>query len=163
MNAKAKARIRPFQPADQPAIDDIVKLIWHIGLNCLREKQYGFLIGGKTWQERKVEEIHQAIAAEPDGWYVTEIDGRVIGFCSFSADPAAGIGHVGQNGIHPDFKGQGYGARQLEFVLDQLRQRGMKIVEVNTGLNEGHAPARRMYERAGFIPLFDSRIYWRKL
>jgi GNAT superfamily N-acetyltransferase len=159
-----ETHIRPWQPADWPAIDQIVRRIWNIGLDYLREKRYGFQVGGRPWQERKSQAIHHEILAGPRNWYVTECDGRVIGFCSLSADPDTGIGQVGQNGVHPDFKGQGYGAKQLEFILGELRRRGMTIAEVHTGLNDdGHAAARMMYERAGFEPLFDHRTYTMKL
>jgi len=151
--------IRPFRNEDWPAIGQIVKLIWNIGLDYLREKRYGFEVGGKPWYQRKAEDLRQEIRANPGDWYVTEVDGRVIGFCGLSIDPSTAIGKVGGNGIHPDYKGKGYGRGQLRFILDELRRRGMKIAEVHTALNDGHAAARKMYERAGFEPIMDSRMY----
>ena len=40
-----------------------------------------------------------------------------------------------------------------------MRAEGMKIITVNTGLDEGHAPARRAYERAGFTAPLESVTY----
>ena len=153
------AKIRPFREADWAAVKRITKAIWGIGLDAVRQERYGFQVGGRPWQDRKAESLRSSISANPQDWFVTELDGRVIGFCSLSADASTGIGTVGQNGIEPEYGDRGYGSRQLQFILEELRGRGMKIAEVHTGLNEGHAPARKMYERAGFEPLFDHRTY----
>ena len=39
----------------------------------------------------------------------------------------------------------------------------MEYATVGTGLNEGHAPARRVYEKAGFEPVIEYRMYARRL
>ncbi len=155
--------IRPFQGPDWPAIREIVIRLWAMGLDCTREKRYGFLIGGVTWQERKTQAIHTRILAKPDDWFVSTLDGRVIGFCSLSVDATTRIGEVGHNGVHPDYQRRGVGSRQLKFMLVKLREAGMRIAELQTGLNDGHAPARRMYEAAGFETLFEDRRYILKL
>jgi ribosomal protein S18 acetylase RimI-like enzyme len=51
------------------------------------------------------------------------------------------------------------GKKLLEYGLTQLRQSGMRLALVVTGLNEGHTPARRMYEKAGFQPLCQTVTY----
>jgi hypothetical protein len=40
-----------------------------------------------------------------------------------------------------------------------MREGGMKVVEVGTGGDEGHAAARRTYEKAGFTGLPLVRYY----
>ncbi|MBU1736297.1 MAG: GNAT family N-acetyltransferase [Verrucomicrobia bacterium] len=159
----SKPVIRPYRLADRPAIEEIVKLIWTIGIDYIREKKYGYQIEGKPWHEHKLIAMRSDIQARPDCWFVTELEDRVVGFCSFIVQQAKGIGVVGLNGLHPDMHGKGYGTLQLQFILNELRKHGMKIAEVTTGLNEGHAPARKLYERAGFEPLFDNQLYWMKL
>ncbi|MBN1347047.1 MAG: GNAT family N-acetyltransferase [Phycisphaerae bacterium] len=155
--------IRPIRPEDWPAVDDIIRRIWSIGLACLRERTYDRLIGGKPWQEHKTAEVRQELFAEPANSFVTEVDGRVLAFCCLHVDTATGIGEIGHNGVHPDVRGQGYGPRQIEFILDELRRRGMSTAEVQTALNDGHAPARKMYERAGFKPIIGFQRYYLQL
>ena len=48
-------------------------------------------------------------------------------------------------------------------ALEEMRQEGMIAVTVSTGLDEGHAPARRAYERAGFEKHLDSVTYCKML
>ncbi len=155
--------IRPVHEDDWPAIKDIVEQIWDIGLSYWREQTYGYQIGGKPWQHHKTSEIYAELFAQPGNSYVTEVNGQVIGFCCLLMDPSTGIGEVGHNGVRPDCRGKGYGTRQLEFILDEMRRRGMKIAEVQTATNEKHAPARRMYERAGFQPIIGFQRYWMRL
>ena len=155
----AEPEIRSFRPHDWPGIEEITRLIWSIGVDCARQQRYGFMVGGKSWADRKAASLKAEIDANPADWYVMVSADRVIGFCSLSADASTGIGEIGHNGMHPDFQCRGYGSRQIRFMLDELRRRGMKIAELRTCLNEGHAPARRMYERAGFEPLMDHRTY----
>ena len=155
--------IRPYRDSDYPAIREITVRIWDIGVDNTKERVYGFKVGGKPWQERKTQTLQNQIGAHPDNWFVSDLQGRVVGFCSFSIDNTTGIGQVGHNGVHPDYQGQGYGSNQLRFVLKKLREGGMKIAEVWTVLNEEHAPARSMYESAGFQSLSESRLYYRKL
>jgi len=98
-------KIRSFRQEDLPAIEEIVRKIWDIGLDYEREKRYGFLVGGKSWQDRKSESIKREILSNPQHWYVTEIEGKVIGFCSYFANEETKIGIVGQNGIDPEYAG----------------------------------------------------------
>jgi len=45
------------------------------------------------------------------------------------------------------------------FVLRKLEDGGMKLAVVGTGGDEGHAPARRSYEKAGYTALPLVRYY----
>lgn len=49
-------------------------------------------------------------------------------------------------------RGQGVGARLLETALADARGRGVQRVSLETGSMDFFAPARRLYERAGFRP-----------
>ncbi len=158
-----EATIRPIHQDDWPAVKAIVEQIWDIGLTYWREQMYGGQIGGRPWQHYKTAEVYAELFAPSANSYVTEVDGEVIGFCCMLLDAKTGIGEVGHNGVHPDFRGQGYGSRQLRFVLDEMRRRGMSIAEVQTATNEGHAPARRMYEGAGLQPIIGFQRYWMRL
>ena len=155
-----KATIRPFVESDWSAVQNIVAAVWHHGVDCAREQRYGLLVGGEPWQDRKMRALRDEIVQEREHWFVSELGGTVIGFCSFHLDRSTDIGQVGHNGVHPAHQGVGHGARQLRFVISQIREAGMKIVEVQAVLNEGHQPARRMYEREGFRQLMDSRLHY---
>lgn len=51
----------------------------------------------------------------------------------------------------PDRRGQGLGRAMLDALLDDARRRGVRRVSLETGSDAFFAPARRLYERAGFV------------
>ena len=52
----------------------------------------------------------------------------------------------------PARRGEGIAHRMLTFVLDDARSRGIRRISLETGSMDFFAPARRLYERAGFRP-----------
>jgi putative acetyltransferase len=48
-------------------------------------------------------------------------------------------------------RGRGVGAAVLAHVLAQAAQQGLQTVHLETGTQEYFGPARRLYERAGFV------------
>ncbi len=95
--------------------------------------------------------------------YLTVLDGEIAGFIHFTYDAASGLGTISNNAVAASFRGRGIGPRQYEFVFGLLRSLGAKGVRVTTGLDEGHAPARRAYEKAGFEAKTESVTYFKKL
>jgi len=45
----------------------------------------------------------------------------------------------------------------MEFAIQRLRDRGLELINVGTGGDPGHAPARALYEAVGFtgVPLVN--------
>jgi ribosomal protein S18 acetylase RimI-like enzyme len=89
----------------------------------------------------------------PDsGWelYVAEHAGLVVGFVSVQLNRETSIGEIGLNAVHPDSAGAGIGTAMYDFVLERMREAGMRVATVSTGGDSSHAPARRAYQKAGF-------------
>jgi GNAT superfamily N-acetyltransferase len=55
--------------------------------------------------------------------------------------------------VDPDHQGHGVGTALTGFATDWLRGAGMQVAMVETGGDSGHAPARRVYEKADYRPL----------
>ena len=51
------------------------------------------------------------------------------------------------------------GTEQIRRVLQIFRDEGMRVGEVQTGLGQGYAPARKMYEACGFEPTMEFVTY----
>lgn len=153
---------RPMSEDDLPVIADMVKELWDMGVDKLREDRFG-KVGGKSWAEWVSEKIVNALADENTYAYVTTVDGELAAFCSYTCQEAKGMGEIGYNGVKPEYGGLGLGTYQMEKILDYMRKRDLEFVEVTTGLNEGHLPARKMYEKVGFEELSRSVRYTMKL
>lgn len=95
--------------------------------------------------------------------FVTECEGKIAGFIHYTYDPSTHIGTIGNNAVSHEFRGRGIGPRQYEFIFARLREMGAEVVRVTTGLDEAHAPARRAYEKAGFVGNTQSITYYKKL
>jgi len=82
--------------------------------------------------------------------YVAEHAGLVVGFVSVQINRETSIGEIGLNAVHPDWAGAGIGTAMYDFVLERMREAGMRVATVSTGGDSSHAPARRAYQKAGF-------------
>lgn len=155
-------RIRPAEPQDMPRIQEIVTRVWGIGSDWTLEEKYG-AIGDRQWDRWLLPKVMSRLWDELGSTLVTEIDGLVVGFISYATDRLRQVGVIHYNGVAPEYQGNGIGTRQVRHVLSVMREAGMVHAAVGTGLNEGHAPARRIYERAGFEPVIEYRMYAQRL
>jgi hypothetical protein len=58
---------------------------------------------------------------------------------------------IGVSAVHPARQCQGIGTLMYEQVLDAMRAQGIKYVTADTGGDSFHAPARRAYQKLGFV------------
>lgn len=72
------------------------------------------------------------------------------------------VGHVEIKSMHTAAaaRGRGVGRRVLEGLLDEATSRGYARVSLETGTMEAFAPARTLYESAGFEPCPPFGDYW---
>jgi GNAT superfamily N-acetyltransferase len=147
---------------DMGRIQEIVQEIWAIGSDFGLEEKFG-AVGGERWDRWLVPKVMSRLYEELDQLWVTEEEGQILGFFSYGLSSARKVGTIHYNGVALAARGKGLGTLQVEKMLELMRAAGMEVACVGTGLNEGHAPARRVYEKCGFEPLIDYRMYSQKL
>ena len=158
--------IRPGTIDDMPVACEIAVLAWQPIFVEFRRRLGDdlFLQLYHDWENSKRAQVRGAFEHDPPRVLVTEIDGQVVGFCTYYLpDAAHGLGEIGNNAVHPGFQGRGLARRQYERVFEELRAEGMTAIRVTTGLDEAHAPARRAYEAVGFEKFLPQLAYYRKL
>jgi ribosomal protein S18 acetylase RimI-like enzyme len=116
-----------------------------------------------TWEERKNGQVHRLYKEHADWVWVLEGDERIMGFITFWLVPEQGYGHIDNNGVHPDYAGQGWGKFMYQHVLEHFRRQGLRYAHVDTGLDDAHIPARRAYEAVGFDRQVPTVEYWQDL
>lgn len=84
---------------------------------------------------------------------VAEVDGCSVGYVAYTLDAEARTGEIQLIAVHPDLQNQGIATALCETAIDGMRKMGMLLAKVETGADPSHAPARRAYEKAGFIGL----------
>lgn len=87
---------------------------------------------------------------------VAEINGEIAGFVSYTIRDGRPFGEIGLNAVDPAVAGRGIGTWLYRETLRRMKAEGVKVVEVGTGGDPSHAPARRAYEKAGFTRTLPS-------
>lgn len=144
--------MRPYVPQDLAWLTEVADKAWR-PINAAYRKAYGEALFQRIVPNehfRKGEEMKAICRANPECVFVCEEDGRKVGFLTILFDRARRIGEIGNNAVDPDCGLKGIGQQMYRFALQRFRAEGMEYAMVHTGLDEGHAPARRAYERAGF-------------
>jgi len=90
---------------------------------------------------------------DPQGFFVAEKGGRLIGFVSIHGDwwdrqRQTRTGEIHELVVHSDFKGQGVGKTLIEKAFSYLKERGCKTASLWVG--ENNFLARRWYKKLGF-------------
>lgn len=96
------------------------------------------------------------IQASPDQTlYVAERSGEVVG--TFQTMVTTSLTGRGSSSMiieavqtREDMRGQGIGARMIEFAVAEAKRRGMRLVQLTS--NAKRKDAHRFYERLGFKP-----------
>ena len=110
-----------------------------------------------NWRASKEREI-----IEQQSWpgaFVALMDGKVAGFCGYRI-VNGNLGVLGFNGVDPQYRGNGIAKYLYEACFAHMRQQGLICTRVYTGMDNGHAPARRAYEKAGYDKRVLSMTYY---
>ena len=118
-----------------------------------------------NWEENKVQQVQSHFERTPNQFCIVARveDQCVVGFITFRLDEKKSLGTIGNNAIDPSCQRLGLGAAMYAYVLDLFRAKGLRFASVTTGLDEGHGPARRAYEKAGFDIRRENVTYYKRL
>ncbi|MGZ0152549.1 GNAT family N-acetyltransferase [Kribbella sp. WER1] len=93
---------------------------------------------------------------------VAEQDGTIIGYVAWHLDPARARGTVELLAVAADQRRSNTATDLCEHAFAAMRAAGALYVEIGTGGDDFHAPARAFYERLGCIKL-PVAVYFREL
>ena len=158
--------IRPAGAGDMDAVCDIAKRAWervHDSFrNMMGAEMHDELCA--NWREGKAAQIRSHFDRAPEWVYVVVAEeGAIAGFVTFRIETEKSLGTLGNNAIDPNIQGKGLGTAMYQFALDLFREMGLRFATVHAGLDEGHASARKAYERAGFDVALPEVTYYATL
>jgi len=160
---KDKLIVRMYETGDDQRIEEIVKRAWvKVTMWKTIEERYGQR-GGKPWWRHKLDPVLEKGKSDPRKLLVAEYRGVVAGYALYSTNDETKIGQVLDNAVDPDFAGKGIGSAMHKKVLSALKDVGMEVARVGTGVDENYIAARRMYEKHGFKEVFVQKTYLRSL
>lgn len=154
--------IRPSSDADLAAIVELSLLAWEPVFQSFKQVLgsdiYSILY--PDWRKTQREGVEGACRdKEKYNVLVAEIEGGVAGFLVYELQEKEATGEVVLLAVHPDYQNRGIGTELNLIALQKMRAAGMKMAVVGTGGDEGHAPARRSYQKAGYTALPLVRYY----
>jgi len=96
--------------------------------------------------------------------YLMLVGDDIAAYCSWRVENAPGgkYGAVLQNGVSSAFKGRGLGLVMQNCIVHDMLGTGLKYARVTTGLDDGHIPARKTYERSGFCRSIPFCSYYKQ-
>jgi ribosomal protein S18 acetylase RimI-like enzyme len=93
---------------------------------------------------------------------VAEIDRSVAGYVAWNVDPARRNAALTHLAVASEHRGNHAGTALCEHAFGQMRALGAEVVEIGTGADPFHAPARALYEKLGCVEL-PIAVYYRQL
>jgi len=84
---------------------------------------------------------------------------RPIAFVVVAVHDDPRRGEIYMIAVDPDYQNRGIGLALVNFATDRITELGLPLAEIGTGGDPGHAPARHVYEKAGFTPVPLVRYY----
>lgn len=140
--------IRPYQSDDLPALKQItVDAFDGVSIDQGIERLFG-PVHGHDWRWRKARHLDDDAARDPDGIFVAEDDGRIVGYITTWHDREAGLGYIPNLAILADCRGRGLGRRLIEHALDHFRRLGLTHARIET--LEQNAIGNHLYPSLGF-------------
>jgi ribosomal protein S18 acetylase RimI-like enzyme len=112
------------------------------------EKSFGIL-AGHDWRWRKARHVNDDVEANPEGVFVAEENGRVLGYITTRIDREVSKGRIPNLAVDEQARGRGLGRRLIEHALEYFRREGMAYVMIETMAN--NAVGQHLYPSCGFV------------
>jgi ribosomal protein S18 acetylase RimI-like enzyme len=153
--------VRPVAPADLEEVVALALRAWepvHASMAIVLGKGLNSRIY-PDWAASQATDVANA-CNDPHLRVSVAIDAqRIVGFVAVLIDTASRTGEVDMIAVDPSSQGRGVGRELTQHALWQMREAGCDIAVIATGGDDGHAPARALYESEGFTPLPLVRYY----
>jgi ribosomal protein S18 acetylase RimI-like enzyme len=115
------------------------------------------------WREdyrRQLAGLHQPDAHKHVA--VAEQDGVIVGFVAWQLNQEKRYGQVDFVAVDTGHRRRGIAAELCRHAFADMRERGMQVVEIGTGGDPFHRPARALYENLG-MTAFPVVYYYKEL
>lgn len=150
--------IRALRPDDVDSVVEFSLRAWQPVFESFRQ-----VMGAEIyrriypdWKAIQAEVVASSCRAEGNRVWVAEADGHPVGFTVVVVHPinrGTESGEIYMLAVDPDYQQRGIGVALVDYAVDRIIELGIPLAEIGTGGDPGHAPARRLYERAGFTPV----------
>jgi GNAT superfamily N-acetyltransferase len=158
--------IRDYDSSDEDAVVALSLRSWapvFASMEAVIGPEISRRLHGDDWTVYQAASVRESLHADGMKVWVAESRGAVVGFVTARvADADRRIGEIEKVAVDPAAQNSGLGSDLTELATDWLREVGMSVAAIGTGGDDGHAPARHVYEKAGYTPLVNV-LYFKPL
>jgi len=139
------ACLDPLTEADFATVARLGETIWrahYIGM--ITAEQVEYMLKGRYTPEKL-----RAYVGAPDRWLkLLRVDGRPVGYCSYSIGPTPKEMKLEQLYLLAEMKGQGLGGLMLRHIEDDARAHGCASIWLT--VNKGNEGSIGIYKKSGY-------------
>jgi ribosomal protein S18 acetylase RimI-like enzyme len=154
--------IREFRDGDLETVVEFSLRAWEPVFASVRDVlgEAIFVRLHPDWATGQTDAVRASCTDEGHDAFVAVSAGRPVGFVTVAIDAFhKGMGVIDMIAVDPDYQRRGISLLLTDFAVEHMRRSGMDIAVVETGGDPGHAPARAVYEKAGFTILPIARYF----
>jgi len=141
-------QIRPYAPGDLARVQQItVESFEGVSIDRNIETRFG-TVAGRDWRERKARDVATDCEIQPEGVFVAEENGRIVGYITTRLDRFTSIGRIPNLAVDAEYRGSGIGSRLIEHAIEWIRDQGMAMAKIETLAQNERGQA--LYPRFGF-------------
>ncbi|GAA1234669.1 GNAT family N-acetyltransferase [Prauserella halophila] len=151
---KQHPAIVPYGEVHLDALLELSIRSWTPVFPSLRQDVPGFVYDAfypEGWETRQRAELAAVLRDESENIDVAVVGDVPVGWVCTRMHPDDSMAEVYVLAVDPEYQRSGVGGMLMERSYDRARAAGMRMVMVETGGDSGHAPARALYESAGFL------------
>jgi ribosomal protein S18 acetylase RimI-like enzyme len=141
-------QIRTGLPSDLETLRSLTEEAFQgVSLDHNIEAIFG-IIAGHDWRWRKARHIDADVAANPQGVFVAEENGTILGYVTTRVDLEAGIGQIPNLAVAATARNRGLGRQLIDHALAYFRSLGLTHAKIET--LDQNAIGRHLYPACGF-------------
>ncbi|MCB1210419.1 MAG: GNAT family N-acetyltransferase [Verrucomicrobiales bacterium] len=146
---KDTIQIRKFTATDLDTLRHItVASFGGVALEQTLEERLGIWDQSRDWKARKADHIDEDCRANPDGIFVAELNGEIVGYITTRVDLINSRGRIPNMAVTEAARGMGLGRRLIHHALDYFREEGLKVAQIETMAS--NAIGQHLYPSCGF-------------
>jgi ribosomal protein S18 acetylase RimI-like enzyme len=140
--------IRHYRAEDLPTLRQItVDSFGSVALDQMMEDRLG-IWNGRDWKARKADHIDDDCTINPEGCFVAERDGQILGYITTRIDEVNSLGRIPNLAVVEAARGLGLGRRLIHHALDYFRESGMRVAKIETMAS--NVIGQNLYPSCGF-------------
>lgn len=141
--------IREYRDEDLETIKSItVEAFEPVSIDRNIENKHGGPINGKDWKFRKAQHVEFDAQRDPQGIFIAEQDGEIVGYITTWHDKEAGVGNIPNLAVASGLRGQGIGRQLIQHALDFFKSIGLKYARIET--LDQNPVGQKLYPDMGF-------------